>query len=401
MSLSNKLVHLNALLLAGFGRLVKGVKMPWTAFIANGLWVLVVGLMGPSVPFIIDEFSINYSQAGLIFSFLSIAALFGAFLGGWVSDYQQRKRVWMICILCLSISLVIVGQVSNFAILLFIIFIISFFGSPIGALGQGIMLQMFPEKRRKYLFLCTMFAAFGSLIAPLLVSFTILLGSGWRGAFYVSALIGALLIPAIAFSKMPKPVESNINPLSIFQLFKDSRMIFVGFFMFLCVGVDVGFAYWLAEYFIIHAGIAPELSGFTVGCYLAGIIIGRFLNALGPEKILSRKLPIIGLTAAALSLFLFLNVDPIILKYLFCFLFGIFIGPAFPSLMALGTNFYPDRSGAATAVLFSMMSLSGIVFPLFLGALGSAWGIETAYYSLLIIMIPIIIGAFLRKKFLS
>lgn len=57
--------------------------MPWIAFLANGLWVMVIGLMGPSLPAIIQDYGITYGQAGLIFTSLSAGSLLGTFFGGF------------------------------------------------------------------------------------------------------------------------------------------------------------------------------------------------------------------------------------------------------------------------------------------------------------------------------
>ena len=56
--------------------------MPWIAFLANGLWVMVIGLLGPSIPSIIVEFDFEpygtraVSPKYIIFSFGSIDNIF-------------------------------------------------------------------------------------------------------------------------------------------------------------------------------------------------------------------------------------------------------------------------------------------------------------------------------------
>ena len=374
--------------------------MPWTAFFANGLWVMVIGLMGPSLPFIIEEYSLDYQQAGLIFTVLSISSFIGTFIGGWVSDYRRRKVFWLTFLSLLAAGLIVFGLSVTFFMMLVVVFILSFFGSPVGAVGQSIMLQLFPARRGRYLSLSTMFAAGGSLIAPLLISLVYLAGFNWRAAFYLVAALAMILFCIVLFSRLPKPVDSRHSSLSVFKLFADKRVLFAGLMIFLCVGLDVSFSYWLAEYFIKSAGAAAELSGFAVGCYLAGVIIGRFTNSRKPERIGTWTFPAVGLGLAVVSLLLFLNIDVFQLKLVFCFLYGLGIAPSFPSMMSLGTSHYPERSGAATAVLFSMMSLSGAVFPVIIGIIGRDLGIEYAYYGLLVIMIPFIAGMLIRRRFL-
>ncbi len=373
--------------------------MPWTAFSANGLWVLVIGLMGPSVPFIIREFSINYSQAGLIFTVLSFSSFIGTFLGGWVSDYKRRRVFWMLFLAALSAGLVVFANSHSFFLILLTVFFMSLFGSPIGAVGQSIMLQVYPDRRRKYLSLSTMFAAAGSFIAPLLISSVCVAGFEWRAAFLIVSAAVLVLLIIVASSRLPEPAASGESRFAVFGLYKDKRIVFAGLMIFICVGFDLGFSYWLAEYFISSTGTAAEYSGFAVGCYLIGVVSGRLLNSRRPESSGVWMLPAAGLAVAAVSLVLFLNIDIFQLKLFLCLLYGLGIGPSFPSMMAMGTSLYPQRSGAATAVLFSMMSLSGAVFPMIIGTIGRSVGIDQAYYALLIVMLVFGVGILIRKKF--
>ena len=60
----------------------------------------------------------------------------------------------------------------RYALIALVIFLLSLMGSPIGAIGQSIMLGMFPAKRERYLSFMTFFGAVGSLLAPVIVSST-------------------------------------------------------------------------------------------------------------------------------------------------------------------------------------------------------------------------------------
>ena len=376
--------------------------MPANAFLANCLWVLVIGLIGPSIPFIINEFGIDYSRAGLIFTLLSTGSLIGNFIGGYVSDFKSRKTFWIIFIACLAVGLVFCAIVPGYSLLLLAVFLMSLCGSPIGALGQGIMLQMYPKKRNAYLSFQTMFAAGGSIAAPLMISAAYLLGVDWRAAFFAIAGLAVFLLVMTSLTRLPVPESHPGISVSIVSIYKDRRVILVGMMIFFSVGIDLGFSYWLAEYFVSWVGAAPELSGFAVGSFLTGIIIGRLLNSKKPESVSSKSIILAGLTLSAAALLLFLNIDAAPAKLVFCLIYGIGVGPVFPLLMGKGTALYPKQSGAITGVLFSMMSLSGIVFPLVIGAVGHSFGIENAYYSVFFIMSPIIvyclIGLLKQKK---
>ena len=78
--------------------------MPWIAFLSTSLWLMVIGLMGPSIPSIIVELDLSYSSAGLIFTLLSAGSLLGSLIAGVVSDFSKRKLLWISLVTLLLIG---------------------------------------------------------------------------------------------------------------------------------------------------------------------------------------------------------------------------------------------------------------------------------------------------------
>ena len=366
--------------------------MPWISFFANGLWVMVIGLIGPSIPSIISEFGISYSRAGLIFTLLSAGSLLGTFIGGIVSDSKMRKMILSFFSFMLAIGLVMVGFTPGYTSLLFIIFFMSLLGGPIGAVGQGIMLEMFPAKRSSYLSLQTMFAAAGSFTGPLIIAFIFLKGGSWRFAFFTVAGIAFILFIWTVLVKLPKPVSHHGNGISLKTIIVDKSMMLIGSLIFLSVGIDIGFSFWLAEYFTTVADAGSIVSSIAVSIYLCGIILSRFFLSRFSESLRTDVIIISGLIIAGISLVLFLNLPFIWFKLFLCFMYGIGIGTIFPLLLAEGTSLYPAKSGAVTGILFAAMSFSGMVFPFLIGVIGTGAGIEGAFYSLFAIGILIVVG---------
>jgi len=138
-------------------------EMPWVAFYANFLWVMVLGLVGPSVPAIVNDLGTTYSRAGFLFTALSLGSLFGTLFGGVISDRVNRKVLFSLCALTLAAGLVLFGRSEGYVLLFIFMFLMSLGGSPVGVIGQTIMLDMFPGKREKYLPFQTFFAALAQL----------------------------------------------------------------------------------------------------------------------------------------------------------------------------------------------------------------------------------------------
>jgi MFS transporter, FHS family, glucose/mannose:H+ symporter len=372
--------------------------MPWIAFLANGLWLMVIGLLGPAIPSIIVEFNLDYTSAGLIFTLLSAGSLLGTFLGGIASDYNRRKLLWAIFAVLLAIGLVLTGLTPGYTALLFIIFFMSLFGGPIGAVGQSVMLQMFPEKRTSYLSLQTMFAAAGSFIAPLILTLIFLSGGNWRTAFFTVAALVFILFLWIVFAKLPLPSKQHGNRIPLKSIVADKSIILIGSMIFLSVGIDIGFSYWLAEYFTTVVGAAAAFSSIAVSAYLCGVIVSRFSMSRYSKLSGIGKITLFGLTLSGISLVLFLNLPLPWLKLLMAVFYGIGVGPVFPFLLSMGTGLYPGKSGAVTGILFAAVSFSGMVFPLLIGLIGNTVGIEGAFYSLFVVGVLIVLGVMLINR---
>jgi MFS transporter, FHS family, glucose/mannose:H+ symporter len=372
--------------------------MPWISFFANGMWLLVIGLMGPSIPSIITELDLGYSSAGLIFTLLSAGALIGSFISGVVSDYLNRKHLWIILTLMLTAGLAAVGLTSRYLALLAAVFLMSLFGGAIGAVGQGIMLQMFPEKRGKYLSLQTLFAAGGSFTAPLLLAVIFAGGGNWRAGFFTAAGLVFMLALGMVFPRIPSHSEKHGPAIRLLKIFSDHAVLLIGSLIFLSVGIDIGFSYWLSEYFVTTVGTSPVFSSIAVSVYLGGVMIGRFSLSRYAHSEKSSMVVISGLLISAIFLLLLLSAQAPWLKLLFSGLYGAGVGPLFPYLMTRGTARYPENSGSVTGVLFAMMSFAGIVFPFVIGVIGTRAGIAGAYYVLIGIELIIFLGIVLMNR---
>jgi MFS family permease len=353
--------------------------VPYLSFASNFIWVMVIGLLGPSVPAIIMDLDISYTKAGLIFTLLSLGSLIGTPLGGYASDYLNRKILYCSIVFVLSVGLILVGLSPTYAVILLFIFFLSLAGSPAGTVGQSIMLSMFPHRRERLLALQTFFAALGSFTAPLLVALSYSFGLSWRWPFIETAGMVMILFAAILVVPIPKAsMESeNINTLS--SILRNKKIIVSAVLIFFSMGPDIGFSYWLAEYFKSELSVSMKYASAGVSIFLLGMIAGRLITSRALRHIKSRQIMLIGLALALVSLSAFLIVPSVPVKVLSILLYGLGIAPVFPLLMAKGTAVFPDQPGTVSGFLFGCVSLGGMVFPLVIGAVGSVIGIRYSY----------------------
>jgi FHS family glucose/mannose:H+ symporter-like MFS transporter len=372
--------------------------VPYLAFASNFTWVMVIGLLGPSIPEIIGDLEISYAQAGLFFTMLSLGSLFGTTLTGIASDYLNRKVMFGMVALILAIGLAIMGFAASYLVILLIILGYSLFGSPAGTVGQSIMLSMFPDRRERYISLQTSFAALGSFTAPLLVALNFTVGLSWRWTFIEAGGVALLLFVWILFVPLPHSAGRMISWKYLSRILGNPRILFSALLIFFSVAPDLGFSYWLAEHFKTELGVPLGLSSAVVGVYLVGMIAGRLLTSRLLKRLASARILKAGMVLSLASLVVFLSVPWIPLKLVTLVLYGLGTAPVFPLLMARGTALYPDQPGTVSGVLFGSVSLGGMAFPLLLGTVAATLGIRLTYILVGVIILGVLLALIGTQK---
>jgi MFS family permease len=372
--------------------------MPYLAFASNFTWVMVIGLLGPSIPAIIEDLGIGYTRAGLFFTMLSLGSLFGTPLGGIASDYLNRKVLFGCIALTLAIGLVSMGIPASYTAILLIILAYSFFGSPAGTVGQSIMLAVFPDRRERYISLQTSFAALGSFTAPLLVALNFTIGLSWRWPFIETGALALLLFLFIMLVPLPRAAGGAMSWKNLSRVLGNPRVLFSALLIFFSVAPDLGFSYWLAEHFKTELGVSLNLSSAVVSVFLVGMIAGRLATSRLLKHLTTPRLLKSGMILSLGSLIVFLGAPWIPVKLLAIVLYGLGTAPVFPLLMARGTALFPDQPGTVSGVLFGSVSLGGMVFPLLLGALASRLGIRLSYIVVGVIILGLLLALIGTQK---
>jgi MFS family permease len=374
--------------------------MPHVSFASNFLWVMVIGLLGPSVPAIVHDLGISYAEAGLLFTLLSLGSLFGSSAGAIASDHANRKAILASFCVAFAGGLVAMGFAPGYIALCATVFAFSLFGSPIGAIGQSVMLDMYPDQRGRFLSIQTLFSAGGSFIAPLLVAVNLTGGLAWRWSFIEAAALALLLMTAVLLVKIPNSSADRVSRARLTSIIRNPNMIIASILVFFNVALDLGFSYWLAEYFNTELGVSLRLSSAVVSLFLVGMMSSRLATSRLIRRIATKNILIGGLSVGLASLVAFLLVPGPAAKAVLAFIYGLGIGPVFPLIVSKASEEYPRQSGAVTGLLFGCLSLGGMVFPLLLGLLASAFGIERSYLLTLFVLIGIFIGIliWIRKR---
>jgi fucose permease len=178
------------------------------------------------------------------------------------------------------------------------------------------------------------------------------------------------------------------------------RVLTSALLIFLSVGPDLGFSFWLAEHFKTELGVPLRVSSAVVSLFLVGMISGRFTTSRLVQRVQPRALIQGGILLSLATLALFLLLPGVPVKLALIPVYGLGVSPVFPLLMARGTETFPKRPGTVSGMLFASVSLGGTVFPLLLGAVGTGMGIRRAYWVVgLLLVLSLFVYRWSERRF--
>lgn len=346
-------------------------------FIACFLGLVVDGMdlqmLSLTMPSLMEEFSMDTTQAGLISTWSLVGMAVGGIIGGWLSDRYGRVRMATYMLILFTLGTASLGFVQSAEQFLVVRFI--------SAIGIGaeysivtmLMAEYVPTKKRTTV-LGTLQAAYsvGYLVAALLAG-AILPEYGWRPLYFLSAIPVVLAI--FIRSKIPEPaawVEAKKQPKVKKKnewalIFKDRRTRSI-FLFWILTSTFLQFGYygvgtWLPTYIVSDLGFDfKKMTGYLIGTYTA-MIFGKIIAGWLADRYGRRIVYISGGFLTALSLpVIYLFQSPgniIILLTVLGFFYGAqygvnstYMSESFPTHIrgtAVGGAYNIGRFGAAIA----------------------------------------------------
>jgi fucose permease len=197
--------------------------------------------------------------------------------------------------------------------------------------------------------------------------------------------------PAVPLSESPAaPAES---PVALAEVpaarprggllgaaLRDRGVLLGAVFLAIYVGLEIGMGNWGFSYLVEARGLSRSLAGYSVSGYWLGLTVGRFLISpvaarIGATTSSMMYACLIGVVAATTLAWL----SPFaILASVALLLLGFFLGPIFPTTMAIVPQLTEERlAPAAIGVLNAGSTVGGSALPWLAGAVSQATGIWT------------------------
>ena len=151
------------------------------------------------VPFVIKEFSLSFTQAGLLVAYRTIlGAIVNIPAGALVDWLGKRRLILAVSILWSAIIYLMVGLSPNYVVLQIMVALVGIGGSTWHPAAMSTLSNRFPERRGFALSLHEFGANLGDALAPLVIGI-MLVTIGWRQVLGINAIPGIALAVALWF----------------------------------------------------------------------------------------------------------------------------------------------------------------------------------------------------------
>lgn len=251
----------------------------------------------------------------------------------------------------------------------------------IDLLMNGVIADVFPEKKNTLLPFVHAFYGTGAMLAPLFV--TALVNPGAARSFAlpylivgVASLVVCLVLVFVCRKITPETPYADMTEIRSrakgdpAEIFHDGRAWLYLLVCFMYVSFQTGISTWLPTYCTQKLGFTFENAGLMVTMYFLGSLIMRFLSPVVFKKFSVRSFYIVSLLAsgALFLLFLFLPMSPGTARAMILLL-GLLQGASVPALVILCCDAFPERTASASSLFVLAVSLSTMVIPALMGRL--------------------------------
>ena len=225
----------------------------------------------------------------------------------------------------------------------------------------------------------------GATLGPSLLSFSIMAGKGWRGAYEIVAILLAVIFALILVSlPLWKKLEANGPTQTVSEPTKHSlsfrealrvpgmKLSFLTFFFYSALEISTGL--WCGTY-LTACGFKPETGALCVSLMFASVMIGRIISGFFAIKFTDHRLIYAGIfIVAAGCLVLSLPLPLWMLPVCICLL-GLGCAPVYPSLIhATPARFGEALSSRAISIQLAGSYVGSILMP-------PAFGLVAAKFS--------------------
>ena len=366
-------------------------------------FIIMVGLgavmvsFGPVLPRLAAQTQTDLGTIGLLFTSRSIGFLLGSLLGGRIYDRLAGHPLFAGSLLVLAATFAAVPIINVFWLLLLVTLLM---GIASGLLIVGcntLLVWVHPENVGPWMNAMSFFNGSGGFFVPIVITAFITMSGEIDGAFFVLALMIAMLGMAMFFVPSPAIRRTTASTDASGRIRYGMVSLFALVFL-LYVGAEMSFSGWLYTYTVTLYPNADETAALLTSAFWAGMSIGRLLAIPIASRLRARTILWIDFAGSLTSMALIL-IFPFSLAALWAGTigFGLCMSSLFPTWLT-----FADRrikvNGKINGIFFAATALGTMVFPWLSGQLFTSIG-PLAIIWVILITLLVATGIFVVMRY--
>jgi predicted MFS family arabinose efflux permease len=276
---------------------------------------LLTALPVPLMPFIRDNFSLDYARSGLLLSVFSITYGVSQLPSGWLADRLGTRLLMAISICGVGLAGALIGFTSGYVMLLVLLGLMGFLGGGYHPSAPPIVSTTLPaENRGRAIGVHAIGGSAAYFIAPLIASGTAA-AWGWRSSFLVLAVptltFGLLLYILMARRKTKQEAVGDMAGCSVIPRKAGNRCDLLAFMALSSVTTIVVIAVmsFIPLFLVDHFGMSQASAALVIAIvYFTGIFANPLSGFLSDR--LGRIPLLVAASLALLPVLLFMNSVP-------------------------------------------------------------------------------------------
>lgn len=326
------------------------------------------------------DYDLSVTSMGLFASMELFATMLAPLLlGRWADRTSKDRSISILLSLQLAASALVLVTRGN-TLFLVCVFFLGLTTSALQFISIAALADAYPvSNKRRIPFLTSMYAT-GALVAPLVVSFYLSHGLGWRTLFALLAVGSTVALVGIlrSGSEPRETLSAAAEERRSSGHFVLAGVLLLCVVMCIYVGFENGFAFFVDTLF---TDVLKSSSGkFALSVFWAVMIPSRVLVGLFSKH--SRKILLGAVVAIPLITWVLSMSSSSTLVLLLCVPLGFASGAIYPSVLTMLLPFAGKQTATATGMITTATGIGGVVFTALTGVMAERLGLRLAIAAL-------------------
>lgn len=331
-------------------------------------------LLGPMLPTLSARWSLNYSQAGALFTAQYLASTLAVALSGvLVSRWGFRFAIKAgLLLMSAGVALLLAGpRIMG-------IVCIGVYGGGMGLAVPAanlLVAEVNPGRRSSTLNLLNFCWSAGAVACPFLVAAAT---KGQHIVLFLALVAGFGLLVAVGIAAMPshfaEPSATVAGQKPSAIPWKQSTLPVLGALFLLYVGIENGFGGWIASYAKSLGNLTPAVAVMTPSFFYTAMLLGRWLAPLFLRRVDEVRLVQASLLVACTGMAGMILSQGLRGVVLSACLAGLGLACVYPITISLLSREFGPASSRVGSLMFTLSNIGGGLLPWMVGVWSNHFG---------------------------